>query len=384
MGLSVVCPIRSVLDDHARALAGFGLLDGYFVGTRRGTRGIPGEATYLNPLFGLWVNGTRRVFSNSRAEWLRTAAHPLFDRWAAIDVKPGGHVISSFGYANHCYLKARSGGGKTFTDAGNSHPAHFWEVVEEEHRRWNVRRAPYPRHWNESGRRTAELSDYILSPSSYVSGSFRARGFDESQILYLPYPVDLSMFSARPELAIPASPLRVTCTGSVSLRKGFPYLLEAIRLLRKEREVVLCLVENVESSMLDILPRFSDVPIEWTKPMGHAELAEHLKGCHVFALASLEDGFALTVAEALACGLPAVVSEHTGAKDLVTPGVNGEIVPIRDPQALAAAIVACHERQLLNGPPQTNELQEKLSFATFEQRFADHLRRIGLMPEAAA
>lgn len=378
MPFIVAAPHRTVCDDHARVLARHGLLKGYFSGNRRGTEGIPGELTYLNPLFGVFIMGTRKVLPGYTAEWLRAASHPLFDRWVGLDVKPGDHVISSYGYANRSFKKARSGGGKTFVDAGNSHPENFWNTVQEEHRRWGIRRPPYPPIWNRQGRRMLEDTDYILSPASYVTDSFLARGFKREQILHLPYPIDLSVFQPRTTLEIPESPIRVVCTGSVSLRKGMPYLLEAIRILRKERDAVLVLTDQVESSMKDILPRYTDVPIEWTESLPHARLAEHLKKCHVFALLSLEDGFARTVTEALACGLPAVVSENTGAKDCVRPGVNGEVVPVRDPAAAAAAILACHERQLRDGPPSPGNLLEDLSFAKFEHDFISGLQSLGL------
>ena len=379
MSFIVAAPHRTVCDDHARVLARHGLLKGYFSGNRRGTEGIPGELTYLNPLFGLFIMGTRKVLPGYPAEWLRAASHPLFDRWVGLDVKPGDHVISSYGYANHCFKKARSGGGKTFIDAGNSHPENFWKVVQEEHRKWKISRPPYPPVWNRQGRRMVEDADYILAPSSHVANSFLDRGFRQDQILALPYPVDLSIFTARSAVDIPDSPLRVVCTGSVSLRKGFPYLLETVRLIRKERDVVLVLTESVESSMEGILPHYSDVPVEWVPPMPHDRLAIHLKGCHVFALLSLEEGMARTALEAMACGLPVVLTPNTGTADLVEPGVNGEVVPIRDPQAAAAAIIACHERQRKDGPPVSANLLDDLSFARFESRFLAGLQRVGLV-----
>ena len=379
MSFSVVSPIRSVLDDHARVLGARGLLGGYFVGTRRGTKGIPGEHTYLNSLFGLWMNATTRTLPGFAAEWLRSAAHPLFDRWARIDVKPGDHVISSYGYANRCFERAKQGGGKAFIDAGNSHPDQFWQIVGEEHRKWKVQRDPYPAHWYRKGLRSVELSDYVFAPSRHVADSFEQRGFEKSRVLHLPYPVNLSVFEARKELQIPPSPLRVVCTGSVSLRKGFPYLLEAVRLIRKDRDATLVLTESVESSMKDILPQYADVPVEWTPPLPHAELARHLRNCHVFALLSLEEGMARTALEAMACGLPVVLTPNTGTADLVIPGVNGEVVPIRDAQAAAKAIVACHERQLQSGPPSVGDLAKELSFETFSDRFVAHLERLGLI-----
>jgi glycosyltransferase involved in cell wall biosynthesis len=55
----------------------------------------------------------------------------------------------------------------------------------------------------------------------------------------------------------------------------------------------------------------------------------------VFVLPSLVEGFGLTALEAMACGLPVIVSEHTFAADVVRDGIDGFITPIRDHQAIA-------------------------------------------------
>jgi glycosyltransferase involved in cell wall biosynthesis len=54
----------------------------------------------------------------------------------------------------------------------------------------------------------------------------------------------------------------------------------------------------------------------------------------VLMLPSIEEGLALVQAQALACGLPVIASVNTGAEDLFTDGVEGFIVPPRDPAAL--------------------------------------------------
>jgi glycosyltransferase involved in cell wall biosynthesis len=56
---------------------------------------------------------------------------------------------------------------------------------------------------------------------------------------------------------------------------------------------------------------------------------------HVLALPSIEEGLALVQAQAMACGCPVVCSTNTGGEDLFTDGVEGFIVPIRDPLTLA-------------------------------------------------
>ncbi len=58
----------------------------------------------------------------------------------------------------------------------------------------------------------------------------------------------------------------------------------------------------------------------------------------VLVLPSIEEGLALVLAQALACGLPVVATANTGAEDLVTDGREGLLVPIRDVAALQRAI----------------------------------------------
>jgi glycosyltransferase involved in cell wall biosynthesis len=56
---------------------------------------------------------------------------------------------------------------------------------------------------------------------------------------------------------------------------------------------------------------------------------------HVLVLPSIEDGFGLVMAEAMACGCPVIASTNTGGADLFADGKEGFLVPIRDPQAIA-------------------------------------------------
>jgi glycosyltransferase involved in cell wall biosynthesis len=220
------------------------------------------------------------------------------------------------------------------------------------------------------------LTDWVFSPSRYVTQSFLDQGFPAERILHLPYPVNLDDFSPEPAAELPATPLRVVSTGSLSLRKGFPYLLEAIRLIRKERDTVLMLTESVHPSMMSVLAKYDDIPIEWAPMLPHDRLAKRLKSAHVFALLSVEEGLVRTALEAIACGVPAVLTPNTGACDFIEPGVNGEIVPIRDPAATAEAIVKCYQRRLNQPSLDASSVQQSLSFDKFSERLIGHLATI--------
>jgi alpha-maltose-1-phosphate synthase len=130
-------------------------------------------------------------------------------------------------------------------------------------------------------------------------------------------------------------PFTIINTGSLSLRKGTPYLLEAFRLIRKEiPDARLLLTDAVSDSIKPILAKYSDLPIEWAPYLPPPQLAERLRSADVFILPSLEEGLVRTALEAMACGLPVILTPNTGAAKYVQEGVNGSVVPIRDVDAI--------------------------------------------------
>jgi glycosyltransferase involved in cell wall biosynthesis len=376
----VATPARSVCDDNARALERHNRLRFIALGTRRGTTGVPPERTRLNPWIGLAAYVAARTLSPSRGESFRFRLHPWFDRWVKRQLQPGDHIISSYGHTNECFQWARQHGGKMFLDGGNSHPDNYWTILAEEHRRWKCSYPPMPRHHYERSVAMMEHVDYVLSPSSYVTKSFLARGFKPEQILRNVYPVKLSCFSPAREPRPASRPLTLICTGSLSLRKGTPYLLEAIRIVRRKIPGTrLLLTRIIEDSMRPILPKYQDLPIEWSPPLPHSQLAERLRSADIFLLPSLEEGLVRTALEAMACGLPVVLTPHTGANDLVEPGVNGEVVPIRDPQAIADAVLKWADKILApDWQPRVLANLERLSFEHFEREFLEQLRCLNL------
>jgi glycosyltransferase involved in cell wall biosynthesis len=54
----------------------------------------------------------------------------------------------------------------------------------------------------------------------------------------------------------------------------------------------------------------------------------------VLVLPSVEDGFGLVIGQAMACGVPVIATTNTGGPDLITDGVDGFIVPVRDAGAI--------------------------------------------------
>jgi glycosyltransferase involved in cell wall biosynthesis len=379
----VAVPARSVCDDNARALHNVNRLRFLAMGTRKGTRGVPLTETRLNPAIGLATYIFAKSLPAYWAEYARFRLHPWFDSWVLKQLSPGDHIVSSYGYANACFRWIRARGGKTFVDGGNSHPQNFWEIISEEHQRWGCKYPPVgPHHYHRSLEMMADV-DFVLSPSSFVTKSFLDRGFKPGQIIRNVYPLDLTCFTPagmRPK----DRPLTVINTGSLSLRKGTPYLLESFRIIRRaEPRARFLLTSDIADSARHILNEYDDLGIEWSPPLPHQQLADRLRSADVFVLPSLEDGFARTVAEALACGLPVITTPNTGASDLVRNGENGEVVPIRDATTIADAVLRWWG-MLREAPERATSFDKSvLSFDAFQREFFAQLRERQFLPADA-
>ena len=219
------------------------------------------------------------------SESFRFSLYPLYDRWVSRQLQPGDCIISSYAYVNACFSWVRQHGGTTMLDGGNSHPDNFWEILVEEHKRWNCSTPPVAKFYLERARRMMADVDYVLSPSSYVRNSFLSRGFKADQILDVLYAVDLSCYQPPTEPRPANRPLTIVNTASLSLRKGTPYLLEAFRLIRRDvPDARLLLTEIVADSVKPILAKYRDLPIEWSPPTGKEKLADRLRSADIFKI----------------------------------------------------------------------------------------------------
>jgi alpha-maltose-1-phosphate synthase len=337
--------------DHYRqfalALEEAGDLRMTFLWNRRGYPGIPREKTRLLRGLGELVVLAAKFWNTRSAERFRFRLYPFYDKWMAGQLKENDLVYSSYGYANRSFVRAKMLGGMTILDAGNSHPENFWEVLQEENQRWGENEPPIAPFHHERSVAMLPHTDFVLSPSSFVARSFVERGFPKERILKTFYPVNLEFFRCEACSRPIDRPFTIVNTSGLSLRKGTPYLLQAFRKIKKIVPKVRFVVTrsgNLSPAMERILEEYSDLPIEWTGYLAHEKLAEHLKQCDLFILPSLEDGFARLVTEAMACGLPVIVSENTGAADFVEKDVTGSIVPIRDVDSIVESAVGWWEK----------------------------------------
>jgi starch synthase len=236
-------------------------------------------------------------------------------------------------------------------DRGSSHIRYQDQILAQEYARWGLPRIPLDPYFIEREEREYEQADAVTVPSGFAYRTFVEMGVPEKKLHRIPYGVRLDRF--RPAGEPPKNAFHVLFTGTVGLRKGVPDLLEAFRLLRHPHKK-LRIVGPVLSEMKSIFAAWDMTGVEVVGRLPQKELANYMSTSHVMVLPSVEEGLALVQGQALACGCPLISSYHTGGEDLFTDGVEGFLVPIRSPQAVAERL-----QQLADDPL----LQQQMSAA---------------------
>jgi glycosyltransferase involved in cell wall biosynthesis len=109
-----------------------------------------------------------------------------------------------------------------------------------------------------------------------------------------------------------------------------------------------------------------------------AELARRLRAADCLVLPSRNESFGMVVPEALAAGLPAIVSDRVGAAELISEGRTGWVVPAGDAAALAARMLLCaRDRAALRRMrPACREAAAALDWRAYRERLPRLLRTL--------
>lgn len=265
-----------------------------------------------------------------------------FDRWTKSrltrSLRRDGHIDALIGISGSSLRTGalvQRNGGVFICDRGSTHQRYQEQILADEFRRWGVEIPPSDPRDTRREEAIYAACDAITVPSSMAARSFAEMGVPREKVHVIPYGVRLERF--QPSDEPPADSFEVLFAGSVGLRKGVPYLLEAFARLRHPRKL-LRVVGAVQEDIRTVLPRLPMAQVELLGSVPQAELAALMSRSHVLALPSIEEGLALVQAQAMACGCPVVCSTNTGGEDLFTDGTEGFIVPIRDPDALGARL----------------------------------------------
>ena len=212
-----------------------------------------------------------------------------------------------------------------------------------------------------------DLQQHITKKPMRVLGYGNVRG------------VDMVKFSRRPEIMVQANVLKkegiftFVFVGRIVRDKGINELVAAFcNLNRKYSETRLFLVGKYEADLdpvkVETLNAIHANPaIEAVGPKFSDDLLAYYAASDCFVFPSYREGFPNTVMEAGAMGLPSIVTDINGSREIITNGKNGMVIPSQNADALYVAM-----EQMLINREQTKRFADnarEMISCRFEQNF---------------
>jgi alpha-maltose-1-phosphate synthase len=216
------------------------------------------------------------------------------------------------------------------------------------------------------------LADHIFVASSITQQSLLREGVSSEKITVIPYGAPIDYFRPQPKLD---STFRALFVGRVGPRKGVHYLLQAWQDLQlPQAELMLVGMNEFPESWLSQLPH----GIRYIPSVPHTTLNQYYSNANVFVFPSLVEGFGLVLLEAMACGIPVITTPNTAGPDIITDGVEGFIIPIRDPEALKEKLEWCysHPQELAEMGLASRRKAEQLTWGLYRQKLSRTVKEL--------
>jgi glycosyltransferase involved in cell wall biosynthesis len=227
--------------------------------------------------------------------------------------------------------------------------ASFHSSVEiPEHGKWSLRGMARRAILKE----VARISNALIAGSEYAAETaveLCGGGRDKMHVIY--NAVDISHLervkphgAIREELGLSSRELLVATLGTIKEAKNHQLLVRAMRLVTEARpDVSAVAIGGGSQEYIDGLRGLVD-QLDLRKRvhfLGYREDAYSiLKACDLFVLPSLYEGLPVAAVEAMACGLPVVISDIPPHRELVESGVDGWLFRSGDEKSLAEGIIA--------------------------------------------
>lgn len=178
--------------------------------------------------------------------------------------------------------------------------------------------------------RELDLAEIVICPSTFVLDSLPEEVRLVKKCVVAP-------FGSPPKMAdeshgTQGRPLRFLFAGALSQRKGLADLFAATKMM-KSREAELVVMGSLIAPLQFYRSQFAHFIYE--PPRAHAAVLRLMSSCDVLVLPSIVEGRALVQQEAMACGLPLIVTRNAGGEELIIEGETGFLVPAGSPAAIA-------------------------------------------------
>jgi glycosyltransferase involved in cell wall biosynthesis len=173
-----------------------------------------------------------------------------------------------------------------------------------------------------------DLAEIVICPSAFVLESLPEQTRRTKRCVVAPFGSPPHMTYESHETY--GKPLRILFAGALSQRKGLADLFAAMKLV-KSNDAELVVMGSLILPMQFYRNQFPHFIYE--PPRAHSAVLRLMRSCDVLVLPSIVEGRALVQQEAMACGLPLIVTRNAGGEDLIIEGETGFLVPAGSPAA---------------------------------------------------
>ena len=218
------------------------------------------------------------------------------------------------------------------------------EIISEEYKELNQPKFEIYKWFIDRELQEYEKSDIILVPSLFVKKSFEKYYTKKVHVINLG--VNLKNYFPIHTINKDNKFFNILWVGSLSIRKGLHYLIEAFKKFKHPKKRLHLVGVNYRDKNF-FSNQLKDDNIFVYGYVEHYKLIEIMNKSDVFVLPSLEDGFGVAVLQVLATGCPVIVSENTGAADVIREHKCGFVVPIRNSQIIADKLTLLSDDRLL-------------------------------------
>lgn len=208
-----------------------------------------------------------------------------------------------------------------------------------------------------------KMADVFVSKSGFMSEIFQRSELPENKVVQVPYSVDVMKFHPleseekrliRRKLGLWEEGKIILFVGGINVRKGVHLLLDAFVTFEKkypdtkllivgptykyDQKYIADIKEKINKFMLQDRVKLTEDNVK--------NVEEYMQSSDIFVLPSRQEGFPISIVEAMSSGLAVAASDIPEiSKDQITDGVNGYLFPIGNKDALAKTLISLFENK---------------------------------------
>lgn len=274
---------------------------------------------FIFPWVELMREVAEKIIPYHWAEYLLFVRDRIHDRWASWQLNDSYAVVVGYEECSlHTFRKAKKLNKTVVLDLAQIHHKEieniattfpvFGQIYVNKRLRKKINRIKAEE---------LQLADYVLCLSEFAKQSLLKNGVDVSKIVVTHLGFDPKKFFAKNSYSIStSSPLKLVYAGTLTKRKGIDLLFRLLDDM--QGKVQLSVIGNV-SDASELVEKYKD-KFTWYPYLKQEEMNKVFCDHDLFVFPTYLDSWAMVVVEAMACGLPVIITENTGAKDVLSKG----------------------------------------------------------------